>query len=107
MDIPIGAEVECVDGITGRSTQIILNPLTEKVTHIVVQDGFMGAERLVPIDLITEARPAIDPTADEERRTTEIDTVYAHAVYRTVAALPELHHWSGDAMALCGSGDGG
>src|SRR5690348_14819176 len=59
MDIPIGAEVECLDGTTGRSTQIILNPLTEKVTHIVVQDGFMGAERLVPIDMITEARPAL------------------------------------------------
>lgn len=57
MDIPIGADVECVDGSVGRSTQIILNPVSEKVTHVVVQDGLMGTERLVPIDVITEARP--------------------------------------------------
>jgi sporulation protein YlmC with PRC-barrel domain len=59
MDIPIDADVQCVDGSIGRSTQIIVNPVLEKVTHVVVQEGLLGTERLVPIDVITEARPGL------------------------------------------------
>ena len=73
MEIPIGAEVECVDGVSGRSTQILLNPVSDKVTHIVVQEGLLGEERLVPIDVITEARPGLIRlrlTKDELRQLT-------------------------------------
>jgi sporulation protein YlmC with PRC-barrel domain len=58
MDIPVNVEVHCTDGPYGRSTYIILNPTTRRVTHLVVQEKrFPHAEYLVPIDDVVEATP--------------------------------------------------
>ena len=55
MDFPLGVEVHCSDGRCGRSSHIILNPATEKVTHLVVRERRPSrVERLVPIVLVTE-----------------------------------------------------
>jgi PRC-barrel domain len=53
MDIPIGAEVMCTDGGCGQTTYIVLNPLTDEVTHVVVKEtNLPNIERLVSIDEI-------------------------------------------------------
>jgi sporulation protein YlmC with PRC-barrel domain len=58
MDIPINAEVVCVDGACGHSTHVILDPRTQTVTHLVVKNGHSDhAERLVPMDVVVEATP--------------------------------------------------
>lgn len=58
MDVSVNAEVECADGVVGRSTFIILNPTTDKVTHVVVKEhGFPAHERLVHVDQIVESTP--------------------------------------------------
>jgi sporulation protein YlmC with PRC-barrel domain len=53
MDIPLDVEVRCADGICGKSTAIIVEPNTEKVTHVVVQ--VEGSQYLVPIEAIAES----------------------------------------------------
>jgi sporulation protein YlmC with PRC-barrel domain len=53
MDIPLDVEVRCSDGACGKSTAIIVEPVTEKVTHFVVQ--VEGSQYLVPIEVIAEA----------------------------------------------------
>ena len=56
MDIPLNAEVHCVDGVCGRSTYVVVNPVNEQVTHVVVrEEWFPQAEYLVPLDLVTES----------------------------------------------------
>jgi hypothetical protein len=58
MDIPINMMVECIDGPGGRSTAIILNPITDQVTHLVVREpGLLGIERLIPVELVEESTP--------------------------------------------------
>ncbi len=60
MDIPINVTVECIDGPGGHSTAIILNPITDQVTHLVVREpGLFGIERLVPVDLVEESTPQL------------------------------------------------
>jgi sporulation protein YlmC with PRC-barrel domain len=60
MDIPVNAEVYAADGPCGRSTYIILNPTTRRVTHLVVKEKrFPHAEYLVPIDYVIEATPQL------------------------------------------------
>jgi sporulation protein YlmC with PRC-barrel domain len=55
MDIPMNAEVHCSDGRCGHSTYIIVNPISRKVTHLVVKEKQAPhTERLVPIKLVTE-----------------------------------------------------
>ena len=58
MDIPMNVDVHCSDGPGGRSCAIILDPINEKVTHIVVREKrFPHIERLVSLDLIRESTP--------------------------------------------------
>jgi sporulation protein YlmC with PRC-barrel domain len=55
MDIPVNAEVACVDGVCGQSTYVILNPISRRVTHVVVKEKKgLHAQHLVPIDLVAD-----------------------------------------------------
>jgi sporulation protein YlmC with PRC-barrel domain len=55
MDIPLQAEVWCSDGPCGKSNSVIINPITEEVTHFVVKErDFPYDERLVPVGYIAE-----------------------------------------------------
>ena len=55
MDIPLNVDVKCADGPCGRSSTIILNPISMEITHVVVKD--QQEEYLVPLELITESTP--------------------------------------------------
>jgi hypothetical protein len=58
MDISLNVAVHCVDGFGGRSTHIILNPITQIVSHIVVAEKKAPhIERLVLIDWIKTTTP--------------------------------------------------
>jgi hypothetical protein len=55
MDIPIDAAVQCTDGVGGRSSYVVLNPVTREVTHLVVKEStFPRLERLVPVGMVAE-----------------------------------------------------
>jgi sporulation protein YlmC with PRC-barrel domain len=55
MEIPLQAQVECTDGVCGRSVYVLINPVVEKVTHLVVRkDSFPNTETIVPVDLVVE-----------------------------------------------------
>jgi len=58
MDIPINVNVICADEICGRSTKLVINPVNEKITHLVVAEkDFPNIERLVPIENILSSTP--------------------------------------------------
>lgn len=58
MDIPINVDVQCGGEICGRSTYLVVNPVNEKVTHLVVAEKvFPNIERLVPVDKILSSTP--------------------------------------------------
>ena len=56
-NISLNAIVMCADGNYGRISHIIINPVREVITHIVVQsDRLQGSrQRLVPFERIVEA----------------------------------------------------
>jgi uncharacterized protein YrrD len=57
MDIPINAKVECQNQDCGKTTCVLINPVSQKITHIVVQEkGFLGLERLIPVEEIYETK---------------------------------------------------
>ncbi|HEV2951255.1 MAG TPA: hypothetical protein VGZ51_04035, partial [Actinomycetota bacterium] len=52
-DIPIKAEVRCDDGVAGTSEAVIMDPLKQEVTHLVLREHrYPHTERLVPVDLV-------------------------------------------------------
>ena len=53
MEFPLNVDVHCSDGHCGTSTYIVLNPVKEQVSHIVVKGkGASAIERLVSAKLV-------------------------------------------------------
>jgi sporulation protein YlmC with PRC-barrel domain len=56
-DIAINVKVECTDGLCGKSTYVIINPVNHKVTHFVLRDKHLpdNPTRLVPVGNVAGA----------------------------------------------------
>jgi hypothetical protein len=59
MDIPLNAQVEYTDGVVwhtvGRCVCVLINPIHDQVTHLVVkEDSSPNTELIVPVDLVAE-----------------------------------------------------
>jgi sporulation protein YlmC with PRC-barrel domain len=53
MEIPLGAKVECKNGVFGHSEFLLINPVNEKVSNLVVKkDSSHGEEYVVPIKFL-------------------------------------------------------
>ena len=58
MDIPINVDVLCAGELCGRSTCLIINPITACITHLVViENDFPYVERLVSVETILDSSP--------------------------------------------------
>ena len=58
MDIPIDAPVECADGQYGHTIAIILNPVDDHVSHLIVREpSLLGFDRMVSVELVTGSTP--------------------------------------------------
>ncbi len=58
MDIRLNVEVRCHDQPLGSCSGVILDPVTDKVTHLVVKDNSaIQAQRLVPVSRVQEGTP--------------------------------------------------
>jgi sporulation protein YlmC with PRC-barrel domain len=52
----IGTEVSCGDGAVGKLSRVIVDPVAEKVTHLVIEpEDRRDPERLVPLGLVDGA----------------------------------------------------
>jgi sporulation protein YlmC with PRC-barrel domain len=60
MDIPIHAKVWCINVNGGTSTRVIIDPVKDKVTHLVVRENnFPYEERLVSVEHISESSSSL------------------------------------------------
>ncbi|MHB1433455.1 MAG: PRC-barrel domain-containing protein [Streptosporangiaceae bacterium] len=51
MSFTIGGSAECDDGMCGTVTRVVVDPITERVTHLVVEpEHRQGLARLVPVE---------------------------------------------------------
>jgi sporulation protein YlmC with PRC-barrel domain len=57
MEIPLKAKVECLDGVCGESEYVVLNPVTDQVTHVVVkEDTSPKTEYIIPVEFVAETK---------------------------------------------------
>jgi sporulation protein YlmC with PRC-barrel domain len=55
-EFTIGAEASCTDGVCGEVTRVVIDPIAETVTHLVIEPKHrVGLARLVPLDLVDDA----------------------------------------------------
>ena len=54
----IGADARCADGVCGKVSRVVVDPVARVVTHLVVEPRhWPGLGRLVPLDLVDGATP--------------------------------------------------
>jgi sporulation protein YlmC with PRC-barrel domain len=89
MDIRLNVDVHCLDGRCGRTTYLILNPVTERLTHLVVKEQWPSRlERLVPIEwVVTTARDVIVLKQTRDEFTQLEPFTQTEFVYRDVPHL--------------------
>lgn len=55
MQIPLNAQVECTDGVCGRSAFVLVDPVVDQVANLVVkEDSSPNTEYIVPVKFVTE-----------------------------------------------------
>ena len=55
MEIPLNARVECRDGVCGHSEYVLIDPVADKVTHVVVkEDSSPNTEYIVPVGSVAD-----------------------------------------------------
>jgi sporulation protein YlmC with PRC-barrel domain len=54
-EFTIGAAASCTDGVCGEVTRVVIDPIAETVTHLVIEPNHrVGLARLVPLDLVDD-----------------------------------------------------
>ena len=56
MNVPLNAKVECTDGACGKSTNVVVNPVNHRVTHVAIEDKSLpdNPTRLVPVTSVAD-----------------------------------------------------
>lgn len=58
MDLPLQADVYCIDGHAGKTVGVILKPKQDQITDIVVlQDGLFAGKVIVSLEYVGETTP--------------------------------------------------
>lgn len=103
-EIPLNANVVCVDGPVGKSTHVIIDPRSRTVTHIVVKadKDWAGHDWLVPLNHIvgsTHDHIRLDLTRAELAKLTPFsETHYVDYGYEEAAYSPDYMGMSGPYM---------
>ena len=54
MEIPLQAQVECTDGICGHSVYVLIDPVIDQVTHLIVKEAASpNTEYIVPVNVFS------------------------------------------------------
>jgi sporulation protein YlmC with PRC-barrel domain len=85
MRLELGTPVRCTDAVYGELVDVVIDPTSKRVTHVVVSPEQLdaAAHRLVPVELIDQSKGeeelALRCTTDEVN---ELDTVQEFAFLR-------------------------
>ena len=90
MEVPVNAQVECVDGSCGHSVGVIVSPRNRQVTHLIVKPR-QDLERLVPVDKMAEASPSMIHLRCSQNELTHMDP-FIEQEYIMLA--PEAFMWT-------------
>lgn len=98
-NVPIDAKVQCTDGPCGHSTNVIINPVTHKVTHFALKEKSLpdNPTRLLPVSLVTEVTPKqITLNCSKGKVASMPPFIVEHFVAQSGADSPIASYKSGD-----------
>ncbi len=94
MEIPLSADVRCGGSSCGSAAAIVMNPVTDQVTHVVVKEKHAShTQRLVPIGLVLDTTPKYI-----ELRCSPAELTGMDAFIETEFIKTEVPHYGTDAV---------
>jgi sporulation protein YlmC with PRC-barrel domain len=103
MRLDLGSPVRCTDGDFGKLADVVIDPTTRRVTHLVVQpEHDADRKRLVPVARASASGTAIelDCTSDEVRRLDPVQEIAFLRLGEYPADDPDWDVGVEDVMAL-------
>ncbi len=103
MEIPLNAQVECTDGVCGRSVYVLINPVIDQVTHLVVkEDSSPNTEYIVPVDVVSKT---IADTIQLRCSTAELEKMdpFVKTTFIEEKVPERVHAYGGGGRAEMGS----
>jgi sporulation protein YlmC with PRC-barrel domain len=95
MRLELGTPVRCTDGTFGELADVVIDPISRRLTHLVVRPGHeQGQARLVPVELAASddngSEVSLDCTVDE---VTKLEPVHEYAYLRLGESPVEDPQW--------------
>jgi sporulation protein YlmC with PRC-barrel domain len=95
MRLELGTPVRCTDGTFGELADVVIDPISRRLTHLVVRPGHeQGQARLVPVELAASgdngSEVSLDCTVDE---VTKLEPVHEYAYLRLGESPVEDPEW--------------
>ncbi len=108
----LGADAACSDGTCGQIQRVIVDPVAEAVTHLVVEPAHQpGTGRLVPLDLVDattyEIRILCSRAEFEKLERAEDSQFIAGRAARQATAPGQVGYWPYYGLGGIGMGPGG
>ncbi len=96
MDIPIDAKIVCQDGDCGHICCVIINPVTDELTYVVVEeDNDPNKKHIVPVKLLQMKKPDILQISCSKEAFLKMDDFIEHRFIRAdkvYGLLPATKH---------------
>ena len=96
MKIPLKAKVICKDGEYGSVKELLIDPVKEKVTHIVVGNHHNGLEVIVPIDGVDYTTDSVVTIEKEAKVIDEYPPFVIHEFVSVPNADLNTSFWGAD-----------
>jgi sporulation protein YlmC with PRC-barrel domain len=95
MRLELGTPVRCTDGTFGKLADVVIDPISRRLTHLVVRPGHeQGQARLVPVELAASGDDGSEVLLDRTvHEVTKLQPVHEYAYLRLGESPVEDPEW--------------
>lgn len=96
MKIPLKAKVICKDGDFGRIKELLIDPVKEKVTHIVIENRHNGFQLILPTDILDYTSDFVITIEKTAEALNKYPKFIIHEFINVPASDSEFAYWGAD-----------
>lgn len=96
MKIPLKAKVICNDGEFGSIKELLIDPLKESVTHIVIENKHNGLQVVIPTDMLIYTSDSVITINETAKGLDKFPPFIIHEFINVPASDIEFAYWGAD-----------
>lgn len=96
MKIPLKAKVVCQDGEFGSVRELLIDPVKERVTHLVIENKHNHLQLVVPTDTVDYSTDAVVTIEKPAKEIDDFPPFLIHEYINVPASDAEFAYWGAD-----------